>query len=138
MTKLLKRLVDNGLKVTPQRRIILDILKDNHKRLTAEEIADEIKKVHPSVSVATVYRNLNLMVDINLLSRLNLHNAPARYQINQGHNHHLVCMECGEVVNLDICPMQEEVTQLAEKMGFKVSDHYFEVTGICKDCQIST
>lgn len=135
MTKLLKRLVDNGLKVTPQRRIILDILKDNHKRLTAEEIADEIKKVHPSVSVATVYRNLNLMVDINLLCRVNLHNGPARYQINQGHNHQLVCMECGDAIDLGICPMQGKVNQIVEEIGFKVDDHYFEIRGICKDCQ---
>lgn len=135
MAELLEQLVDNGFKITPQRRMILDILNNSTRHLTAEEIANEVKKIQPSVSIATVYRNLNLMVDINLLTRLKLHNGPARYQINHGHNHHLVCMACGEAVSLDICPMQEKIAQIVEEMGFKVDDHYFEITGICKDCQ---
>lgn len=138
MAELLEQLIDNGFKITPQRRMILDILKKSSRHLTAEEIANEVKKIQPSVSVATVYRNLNLMVDISLLNRFKLHNGPARYQINQGHNHHLICMECGETVSLDICPMQEKITQLIDEIGFKVDDHYFEITGICKDCQVNS
>ncbi len=136
MTRLVGKLTDSGYKVTPQRRIILDILNKSPRHLTAEEVADEVKKIQPSVSVATIYRNLNLMVDIMLLSKLDLHNGPARYQINQGHNHHMVCLECGEAIKLGVCPMQGEIARMVQETGFKVDHHHFEITGICKECQV--
>ena len=138
MTGLINKLSDRGYKVTPQRRIILQVLSDSHRHLSAEEIADEVKQIEPGISVATVYRNLNLLVDISMVSRLDLHEGPVRYELNRGHNHHLVCLGCGLAVKLDVCPMQGEVQKIIDQEGFQVDSHHFEITGYCRDCNLRT
>jgi len=135
MTGLINKLSDRGYKVTPQRRIILQVLSDSHRHLSAEEIDDEVKQIEPGISVATVYRNLNLLVDIGMVSRLDLHEGPARYELNQGHNHHLVCLGCGNAIKLGVCPMQGEIKKIIEDTGFEVDSHHFEITGYCRECQ---
>lgn len=135
MTHLLQKLTDSGYKITPQRRLILEVLKESNRHLTADEIAARVKSMQPSVSVATIYRNLNLLVEMGLISRLDLHDGPARFELFQGHNHHLVCLKCGRAIKLDACPMQGEIQKIIEENGFKVAGHHFEVTGYCKYCQ---
>lgn len=136
MSELLEQLSSCGYKITPQRRLILEVLQDSDRHLTAEEIAESIRKLQPSVSVATVYRNLNLLVDINLVSKLDLHDGPARYELNRGHNHHMVCLDCGTAIKLGVCPMQDEIKDVINENGFEVLGHHFEITGYCKQCQL--
>ncbi|MDD3890049.1 MAG: transcriptional repressor, partial [Syntrophomonadaceae bacterium] len=62
MTELLERLSALGFKITPQRRLILEVLQESNRHLSAEEIAELVREIQPSVSVATIYRNLNLLV----------------------------------------------------------------------------
>lgn len=135
MEEVLKKLSDNGYKITPQRRLILEVITNSKQHLTAEEIAEKIKLVEPSISLATVYRNLKLMVDLGLLSRLDLHHGPPSYEFFQGHNHHLVCRVCGKATKLGVCPMQGEILKVIEQNGFEVDSHHFEIMGYCKDCQ---
>lgn len=135
MTQLLQKLSSQGYKITPQRRLILEILKDSNRHLTAEEIAERAKQHQPSISVATIYRNLNILVDIDLLSKLDLHNGPARYELNQGHDHHMVCLSCGAAIKLGMCPMHGEIKKTIDEKGFLVNGHHFEITGYCKDCR---
>lgn len=134
MSAWVEKLSARGYKITPQRRVILEILGNSDRHLTAEEIGQEVRKTEPSISLATVYRNLNLLVDLEMVSRLNIHDGPVRYELHRGHNHHLVCMDCGAAVKLGICPMQGEVKRLAEENGFEVSGHHFEVMGYCREC----
>ena len=102
MNSRLQELSNCGFKITPQRRLILDILQKSDRPLTAEETAERIKKKEPRISVATIYRNLNLLVEIEVLSKLEIADAAARFQINQGHNHHLLCLGCGAAIKLNL------------------------------------
>lgn len=135
MAGLIDELSARGYKNTPQRRIILQVLAESSRHLSAEEIAKQVKKVEAGISVATVYRNIKLMVELGLVSKLDLHDGPARYELNQGHNHHLVCLGCGNAIKLDVCPMQGEIKKLIEESGFEVDSHHFEITGYCRECQ---
>lgn len=135
MAGLIDELSARGYKVTPQRRIILQVLADSSRHLSAEEIAEQVKKIEAGISVATVYRNINLMVELGIVSKLDLHDGPARYELNQGHNHHLVCLGCGIAVKLDVCPMQDEIRKVIQENGFEVESHHFEITGYCRECQ---
>lgn len=135
MTGLLNELSAHGYKITPQRRIILQVLSNSRRHLSAEEIGDKVKQIEPGISVATVYRNLNLLAEIGIVSRLDLHEGPARYELNQGHDHHLVCLGCGHAIKLGVCPMQGEIKKIIEESGFEVNSHHFEVTGYCQECQ---
>ncbi len=136
MSAWVEKLSARGYKITPQRRIILEILSNSDRHLTAEEIGQEVRKTEPSISLATVYRNLNLLADLQIVSRLNIHDGPVRYELHGGHNHHLVCMDCGVAVKLGVCPMQGEVKRVAEEKGFEVSSHHFEVLGYCRECSL--
>jgi len=135
MSEPLEKLAALGYKVTPQRRIILQVLADSSRHLSAEEIADHVRKIESSISVATVYRNINLLVETGIVSKLDLHDGPARYELNQGHNHHLVCLSCGTAIKIGYCPMQGELKNFIEVNGFVVDSHHFEITGYCRDCQ---
>jgi Fe2+ or Zn2+ uptake regulation protein len=136
MTQLLERLTARGYKITPQRRLILQILKDSNRHLTAEEVAERINELQPGISIATIYRNLNILVDIRLLSKLDLHQGPARYEVNQKHDHHMVCLDCGVAIKLGVCPMQGTIQKIIDQNGFQVDSHHFEVIGYCKECQL--
>lgn len=135
MSAWVEKLSARGYKITPQRRILLEVLKDSDRHLTAEEIGQQVKEIEPSISLATVYRNLSLLVRLQLVSRLDLHEGPVRYEIHQGHNHHLVCVQCGAAIKLGVCPMQGEIQKIIEQTGFQVDTHHFEVTGYCKQCR---
>ncbi len=131
----LERLSAGGYKLTPQRKAILRVLEHSDRHLTAEEVAEELARQNQAVSVATIYRNLNLLVDLGLVSKLELHDSPARFELNRGHNHHLVCLGCGSVIKLDVCPMQGLIDDVISKQDFLVCQHHFEITGYCRACQ---
>ncbi|MDI9480083.1 MAG: Fur family transcriptional regulator [Syntrophomonadaceae bacterium] len=136
MSTWVEKLSARGYKITPQRRIILEILGNSDRHLTAEEIGLQVKEIEPSISLATVYRNLNLLVELQMVSRLNIHDGPVRYELHGGHNHHLVCMNCGAAVKLGVCPMQGEVKRIVDETGFEVSSHHFEILGYCRECSL--
>lgn len=135
MSAWVEKLSARGYKVTPQRRIILEILGNSERHLSAEEIGLLVKEIEPSISLATVYRNLSLLVDLQMVSRLDLHDGPVRYELHRGHNHHLVCMECGTAIKLGVCPMHGEIQRIIEENGFEVDTHHFEITGCCRECR---
>jgi len=135
MVRILKKLTSSGYKITPQRRLILEVIAGSDRHLTAEEVSEKVKEMQPSISLATIYRNINLLVELSLLSKLDLHSGPPRYELFQGHGHHLVCLGCGAAIKLGICPMQGDVLKVIEENGFEVYSHHFEITGYCKECQ---
>lgn len=135
MAGLLERLSAGGYKLTPQRMAILRVLEHSDQHLTAEEVADQLAGQGRGVSVATIYRNLNLLVDLGLASKLELHDRPARFELNRGHNHHLVCLGCGSVIKLDLCPMQGLIDDIIREQEFLVCQHHFEITGYCRTCR---
>ena len=89
-------LKQSGLKVTPQRLSVLRIL-DRHTHPTIDELYDEILKENPSVSLATVYKNLNTLKDEGLVVEVNIVNQKARYDIYEHPHIHVVCENCGSV-----------------------------------------
>lgn len=134
MTRLLQQLSESGYKITPQRRLILEVLQESNRHLTANEIAERVKTIQPSVSVATIYRNLNLLVEAGLIGRLDLTEGPARFELFKGHNHYMLCLGCGRTIKLD-CPMEGKIQRIIEANNFEVASHHFEITGYCKYCQ---
>jgi Fe2+ or Zn2+ uptake regulation protein len=134
-----KELQAKGCKVTPQRRLILDILSQSESHvMTAEEIVNQARETQPNISASTVYRNLGTLTELGLLKRLDSMGEGWRYELNSGHHHHLVCLKCHNTVAIDFCPMSKDVRVLAEKSGFEVADHSFEIKGYCTNCKVGT
>lgn len=129
-----KRLQSNGLKITPQRRLILDIL-DRSSLLTGEEIINKARQEQPYISAGTVYRNLNRLCEIGLVRKVAAIDGANRFESTAFHRHHLFCLSCHDTVEIDFCPMNEELKNLAGSNGFEVVDHDFTINGYCRKCK---
>ena len=135
------KLKETGFKITPQRRAILEILLVNDdKHLSSEEIYDMVRVSCPEIGLATVYRTIQLLSEVGLLSKLNLDDGCIRYEIrlnkDEKHNHHhLICEKCGKIIETkeDLLDGIEEL--IREQYKFNVSDHDIKFFGICEDCQ---
>ena len=132
-----KILRKEDLKITHQRISVLkEILKDDGHR-ECEEIYLSIKSHGVSVSRATVYRTLDILVKNNFVRKLNIGNGMARYEckINSPHHDHMICNKCDKIIefiNDDIERFQEEV---AKEYHFKLEHHIHHLFGICRECQ---
>ena len=137
--RIINKLKKSGYKLTPQRQAIVDtILNSVGMHLTVEEIFDIVKKKRPEIGLATVYRTIVLMHEENLITRLDLKDGTARYELtreDEHHtHHHLVCIKCSQVLEFmdDLLdPIEEEI---GKKYNFKVLDHSLKFYGICNEC----
>ena len=130
-------LKQSGLKVTPQRLSVLRIL-DRHTHPTIDELYDEILKESPSVSLATVYKNLNTLKDEGLVVEVNIVNQKPRYDIYEHPHIHVVCESCGSVedVNYDDADLGKYQEALEKKIG-NIIERLNIVASVksCKHCR---
>ena len=137
------KLKDNSLKLTGQRKNILDLLADNsEKHLAADEVHKLLQENYEKVGIATVYRTLSLLEKLGLVCGLYLDDGCVRYQINDStekhQHHHLICERCGKVIDMqdDLLDLLEK--QVNKKYGFVVKNHKVKLYGVCKECGSST
>ncbi len=135
-----QKLQDTGFKITPQRRAIIEVLlKNDSKHLSSEEIYDLVKDICPEIGIATVYRSMQVLDEVGVISKLNLDDGCIRYEINLNenshHHHHLICKKCSRIIEVEE-DLLEEIESSIEKMyGFKVLDHDVKFYGLCKNCK---
>mgnify|MGYP001167480559 FL=1 len=135
-TKLLKELRSKGYKVTPQRQEIIEVLSEREGHQSAEEVHKQICSHYPAMGLDTVYRNLALLRNLNIVSEINF-GGKNRYELNRdgdGHSHHLICLGCGVSQKLDFCPLDYFDWNKMLKKDFKVKNHRFEIFGYCSHC----
>lgn len=135
-----KRLRAHGSKLTPQRRAVLDVIINNSgEHMSSEEIYDLVRKDLPDVGLATVYRTLQLLCRIDVLSRVNLDDNVARYELHgDGENHqhhHLVCDKCGKIEEVHVDLLEELEKYVEEEFGFTILNHRVKFSGYCRDCR---
>lgn len=134
-------LVENGYKTTEPRRVLIDFLtKEENKHLSCDEIYDRLSDTHPNIGIATVYRNMQLFEELNIATKLTLDDSIARYELadfeKDGHqHHHLVCLNCGKLIEVreDLLGCLEK--ELEEEYSFQIVDHDLKFYGICKECK---
>lgn len=136
-------LKQNGLKVTTQRVAILEVLSSRPgKHMTAEEIYDYVKKKYPEIGIATVYRTIQVLSELNLIDKLNLDDGYVRYEISKQskedaghHHHHLICLDCGNIYAFQDDLLETLENRIRETLGFEVEDHEVKLYGHCKKCR---
>ena len=138
--KLKDNLKEKGYKLTPQRRAIVDIMIENEgKHLTAEEIYDLVKVDCPEIGLATVYRTILLLEELRILSKIDLGDNCSRYELvheEESHqHHHLVCTECGEIIEVEDDLLDALEDNNESKHNFKIINHSLKFFGICSNCQ---
>ena len=118
--------------MTKQRKIIKDIIYASYKHPTADEIYAEAKKKMTNIAVGTVYRNLSLLVESGEVRKIDTPNAPSRYDRPQVPHEHLICKECGSVVDVGDIDLLEI---LKEKTGEEVIEYKLSMYYICSKCK---
>lgn len=128
---------EKKLKHSKPREWILAVFLSIEKHLTVDELWAAVKKKYPSVGFATVYRTLKLLCESGLCSELRLEDGTTRYEHRYGHDHHdhLVCTECGHVIEVFDEVIERLQEQLMKRNGFSPCYHRMNLYGVCKDCR---
>ena len=124
-----KRCAEAGLKMTGQRRVILQVLTEAKDHPSVEEVCERAKKIDSSVSVATVYRTLNLLDEIDLVIRHEFGETFSRYELNTDHHDHLIDMDTGKILEFHNDELETLKEKIAHEMGFDLVDHRLELYG---------
>ncbi len=135
----LKKIVkQKGLKYTEQREIVLSILIHAEDHLSAEEVYNEIKAKHTesNIGIATVYRALSFLEEVDLITSITFGSDGKKYESNaKSHHDHLICTECGKIVEFLDDEIEKRQERIAKKNKFKITNHSMQLYGICGDCQ---
>jgi Fur family peroxide stress response transcriptional regulator len=125
-----------GLRLTPQRDVLLRALSETMGHPTADDLVKKVRKVLPTVSHATVYRNLQQLARAGLIGTLERSGAAVQFELNQDHHHHFMCRRCGLV--WDVYLDQVAVTldkQRSPLNGFRIDRRDVQLHGLCARCR---
>jgi Fur family transcriptional regulator, peroxide stress response regulator len=132
---IIQKIRDNGYKITPQRLAIVDILAKSVDHPSVENIYDQIKSDFPTMSLATVYRNIVLIKSLGEVLELGFPDGSNRYDGNKPTPHpHVICIKCKKIVDPDLESLDEMKKEVASETNFKILNHRLDFFGICHDC----
>ena len=126
---------EKKLKLTPQRLAVYQYLKSTTEPPSAETIYNGLQATYPTMSLATVYKSLKTLVDVNLVQELNLGEGNFRYDANCFEHCHIRCVKCGKVEDLMDLPLPNLNALVEENTEYKVTWNKLFFYGLCKECQ---
>ncbi|HOJ85392.1 MAG TPA: transcriptional repressor [Elusimicrobiales bacterium] len=133
-------------RMTEPRKAILDLFHSNKGHFTAEDVFERISDEYPSIGLATIYRTLNTLYQNNILNKFEFGDGKAKFELSehhdgQRHHHHLVCKNCGSIIEYDDFMNEEKEffsrleDILSKKHSFKITGHNLYFYGVCKNCE---
>jgi Fur family peroxide stress response transcriptional regulator len=126
-----------GYKATPQRIAICRFALNSRDHPTAQQVYDQVKKIHSTVSLATVYKTLEVLKSLDLIQEINLPQGQARFDSYMKPHINLICLRCGNIVDLDETTAIEETRKVAAAAKFKPKGQRIDIFGVCKRCSIA-
>jgi len=121
--------------LTPQRMMVLAAIEKSDHHISAEEIYAQVVTKYPHFNISTVYRTLELLHRLGLVTETDLGGGRVRYHpADKGHHHHLVCQECGRVIDLDESVMDHLKLVLRRDYNFEPDIRHMAFFGTCADC----
>lgn len=134
-----------GYRWTLSREAIIDVLSSTKDHMSAEEVYNAVQKSNPSIGLATVYRTLELLAGMDIIIKFDFGDKRARYELaesfsSKDHHQHLVCNNCGRIVEYtefigDEVELLKTEKELYKKYNFKIDNHMIQFHGLCKSCQ---
>ncbi|MBP3676130.1 MAG: transcriptional repressor [Campylobacter sp.] len=128
---------DNGLKYTKQREVLLQTLYNNSEHFTPEQLYLYIKERHPglNVGIATVYRSLNLLEESGMVTSISFGAQGKKFELaNKPHHDHMICRQCGVIVEFEDQIIEKRQLAIAKEHGFKLTGHIMQLYGVCSEC----
>ncbi|MQY16328.1 Ferric uptake regulation protein [Streptomyces sp. RB5] len=127
-----------GYRLTPQRQLVLEAV-DTLEHATPDAILCEVRRTAAGVNISTVYRTLELLEELGLVSHAHLgHGAPTYHLADRHHHLHLVCRDCEEVLEADVAVAEPFVAALREGFGFETDLKHFAIYGRCARCSAAS
>ena len=126
---------ERGITATHQRQVLYEVMQGMEGHPSPEEVYARVKEQIPSISLATVYKNIHLFVESGVLREVSLHHGTVRVEMNNETHHHMVCSKCKSISDigeqeLHLAPMRSILN------GFLVERYAVDVIGICPKCQL--
>ncbi len=129
------KLSELGYRLTPQRAMVLAAIERSNSHISAEEIYAQVVAKYPQVNISTVYRTLELLKRLLLVTETDLGGGEVRYHIaEKGHHHHLVCRQCGAVTDLEESALAQLKDTLVTEYGFVADLRHLAIFGRCAKC----
>ncbi|MHB9093838.1 MAG: Fur family transcriptional regulator [Eubacteriales bacterium] len=133
-----QKLSDREYKLTAQRRVVLEVfIKSPEKHLSAEDVWGMVKKMHPEIGLATVYRTLDLFAELEILQKMDFGDGRGRYEFCETevhHHHHLICLKCGLVAEVEDDLLETLESVIEKNKFFEIVDHQVKFYGYCEKC----
>jgi|TARA_R110000868_G_scaffold187278_3_gene429794 Fur family ferric uptake transcriptional regulator len=128
-TSLQERCIAAGLKMTGQRKVIISVLESSVDHPSVEMVYERAKAEDSSISLATVYRTMNLLDELNLVIRHDFNESFSRYDVNVDDHYHLIDTENNAVIEFENSEVEEIATRVAAELGYHLIDHRLELYG---------
>ncbi len=130
----LELLREDGGRITAGRRSIVTAFLQAGGHVTAEELAATVQIAHPDIALSTVYRTMETLQELGAVEHVHLGHGAAVYHVSGEGHHHLVCEECGRVVEVPDALFAAFATRIDEEFGFRVEARHFALPGRCDRC----
>jgi Fur family ferric uptake transcriptional regulator len=133
---IVKKLTEQGYRLTPQRIMIISAIESSDGHISAEEIYAQVIAKYPQVNISTVYRTLELLKQLGLVTKTDFGEGRVRYHpVGKGHHHHLVCQDCGAIIDLDETVLAPLKDVLLREYGFSADLRHLAIFGRCVKCK---
>ncbi len=124
-----------GYRLTPQRVMVLNAIGEGKGHVCAEEIFNEVREVYPYVDLATIYRTLQLLKRLHLVTEIDVGFGSAHFELTKKNQHrHMVCSQCGNAFDLNPRYLEAFRQTLIDEFGFEPDVEHFAISGLCKTC----
>lgn len=135
MTTIAQRLRELGYRLTPQRLMVATALDHNEGHVSADELCATVRSQYPLFNISTVYRTLELLESLGLVTETDLGEGKVRYHaMGKGHHHHLVCRKCGALIDLGEEELEALRANLMSKHRFEADLTHLAIFGRCSAC----
>lgn len=124
-----------GVPLTVQRRVVLDVMLDEHSHPTADQVYEQVRRRIPSISRTTVYRILDTLVQLDLVTRICHPGSAVRYDPQTERHHHLICLECESIIDLPDDRLDRIALPDVSEHGFEIRDYHIHLRGVCARCR---
>jgi len=129
-------LQEKGHRLTPQRMLVIEALRNADGHISAEEIYEHLHSCYPYANISTVYRTLELLKKLDLVMETNFGEGYVRYHVaEKGHHHHLVCRSCGKIIDLEESVLYPLKDTLLQEYGFDADLRHLAISGECSQCR---
>lgn len=136
LSQMLAKVKGRDFRLTPQRMTILKILAESEEHPTVDTIYQEVKEQFPTTSLATVYKTISLLKELNEVLELGFPDGSNRYDGNRPYPHpHAICMKCRKIMDPEISSVDELSEEMKKKTGYTISFHRLDFFGLCPECQ---